>query len=91
MSMKKSKLAVSIEKALQKDSRTQDSGIEVIDDSGVITLKGFASDDAARDAASEIVQQHEGVISVINDLELDLEPNQPVPPSYIAPTSRGVS
>jgi len=71
MTIMKSTLAENIVKILIRDERTKNSAIEVMDHNGVITLKGTANSDEARDAAKDIAESHEGVVSVTNDIEVD--------------------
>jgi osmotically-inducible protein OsmY len=63
-----SELATNLSAALERDERTDDSQIEVIDNNGVVTLSGTALSQEARDAAGEIAQSFAGVLSVINDI-----------------------
>jgi len=55
------------------DERTKDYAIEVIDNNGVITLKGAVSSIESRQAAEEITESVEGVKSVINDISIEEE------------------
>jgi len=66
-----SELAIALDDKLERDIRTADSPIEVIDQNGVVTLCGCALSNEARAAAAEIAINHPGVLSVINDLEVD--------------------
>ena len=61
-------LTLALNDLLQRDERTVDSPIEVINEGGVITLTGNVYSHNARAAAAEIAGGHPGVISVINDL-----------------------
>ncbi len=84
----KSQLATRLEDALERDERTKDAQIEVMDNNGVITLAGFAPDDKTRQAAGEIAENFSGVSTVINDVELgseggDVRPVALPPPSMI--------
>lgn len=65
-----SRLARAMGDLLERDKRTADSQIEVIDNNGVITLIGVALSHAARSAAAEIVAHQPGVMGLINDLEV---------------------
>ncbi len=56
--------------ALEADPRTRLAVIEVTSDHGVVTLSGEVSSAEVRRAAEEIARQQEGVISVINALEV---------------------
>lgn len=59
-----------IEAALAEDPRTRDANFEVINQNGLITLKGRVKQPAVRDAALNITRQHESVIDVIGEIEL---------------------
>ena len=59
-----------VEAALEKDERTADYVIEVIDQDGLITLKGKVGSDEHAQAAEEIAKAQEGVIDVTNALVL---------------------
>jgi osmotically-inducible protein OsmY len=60
-----------VTEALVDDPRTTDAPIEVIDDQGVVTLDGAVASDEIREAAEQIARQQQGVINVINDLEVE--------------------
>lgn len=66
----KSQLAIKLEDILERDKRTGDAQIEVMDDNGVVTLTGHAPDDETRKAAGLIAEGQTGVTSVINDIAL---------------------
>ena len=66
-----STLALALDDLLTRDRRTTDSQIEVIDNNGVITLSGVALSQEARRVATEVASNHPGVLSVINDLDID--------------------
>lgn len=66
----KSKLAIKIADALERDKRTGDAQIEVSDNNGVVTLSGQAPDDDTRKVAGEIAGGFDEVTSVINDIAL---------------------
>lgn len=59
--------------ALESDSRIGEEAIEVLNDSGVVTLKGTVDSMPEREAAEEIAGRQPGVVSVINDLEVKLD------------------
>jgi osmotically-inducible protein OsmY len=61
-------LTIRLSEKLERDKRTGDSQIEVINESGVITLTGNADSHAARDAAFEIANSEPGIVSVFNDI-----------------------
>lgn len=67
-----------VHEALEQDKRTSKYTIEVINQNGLITLKGEVHNEKDRKAAVEIASQQNGVIKVIDELEiikLDKEPN----------------
>jgi osmotically-inducible protein OsmY len=63
-------LTQSVTKALIQDKRTKDAPIEVINQNGILTLKGHVKNDKIRKAAENIAMQQPGVISVINELKI---------------------
>lgn len=71
------KIQERVTRALNEDERTQDYGIEVISESGMVTLKGEVDSAEARQAAEEIAAEQEGVIEVINSLEFREEKRNP--------------
>lgn len=54
--------------ALLQDPTTQDCGIEVLDNNGIITLQGVVPSQEASDRAEAIAHAVEGVGTVINQL-----------------------
>jgi len=60
-------LQLAAQKAILDDPRT---GIEVLDDNGVITLRGNVPSRDVHKAAEKIVKDVSGVISVINSLDI---------------------
>jgi uncharacterized protein YrrD len=54
--------------ALFSDPRTRDAQIDVIQDRGVVTLCGQVKNVEMRNAAAEIVAQHVGAATVVNEL-----------------------
>jgi osmotically-inducible protein OsmY len=60
-----------VTEALVNDSHTADAPIEVIDNQGVVTLDGVVASHEVREAAEQVARQQEGVINVINDLEVE--------------------
>lgn len=66
-----SELAQRTREALTQDPRTRDSTIKVVDDNGVLTLRGTAVSIEARQAAEEIASRMPGVVEVINDLDVE--------------------
>lgn len=68
MPFSNSPLSSELNSILERDKRTADSQIEALDNNGVITLIGNALSNDARLAAAEIVENHSGVLSLVNDL-----------------------
>ena len=61
-------LAYRVRQALLSDPRTKGSTIEVINEAGVVTLKGTAPSLREREAAEEIASQQPGVQQVSNQV-----------------------
>ncbi|HSM55449.1 MAG TPA: BON domain-containing protein [Candidatus Sulfomarinibacteraceae bacterium] len=57
-----------VEAALADDPRTSDVVLDVIEERGVITLRGEVGDPQTRDAVQQVVAQVPGVLSVVNQL-----------------------
>ena len=57
-------------KVLAEDPRTQGLSIEVIDESGYITLEGAVPAEENRKTAAKIVGQQDGVIEVANNIKI---------------------
>ncbi len=55
-----------------EDDRDMDhyEGVEVLDNNGLITLRGTVPTREARDRAEAIVRQLDGVVNVINELDV---------------------
>jgi osmotically-inducible protein OsmY len=82
-----SEIAARVRTALTQDPRTAGVSIEVIDENGVITLRGKVNSEEASRATEEIARTQEGVIEVVNDLEIEqgeepLITPPPTPPQY---------
>jgi osmotically-inducible protein OsmY len=80
-----SELAKRARAALTTDPRTKDATIKVLDQNGVLTLEGTVPSEAACQASEEIVREQQGVIKVINQLQVSpvddpLAPSPPIPP-----------
>jgi hypothetical protein len=60
-----------ITSALEEDPRTELAVIEVINEYGLVTLKGQVDNQEISATAEKIAQQQPGVISVINALKID--------------------
>ncbi|MAT43575.1 MAG: hypothetical protein CL609_14655 [Anaerolineaceae bacterium] len=68
--MNTEELTRSVTKALVQDERTKEAAIEVINQNGILTLKGHVKNDKIRKAAENIAMQQPGVVSVINELRI---------------------
>jgi osmotically-inducible protein OsmY len=77
-------LSIALADELERDERTDDSQIEVINEGGVITLTGHALSHQARAAAAEIASNYPGVLSVINDITVG-DMDEPDGPRRIVP------
>lgn len=56
--------------ALKGDSRTHDCHIDVVNQRGVVSLRGIVPDGATREAAEQVARQQDGVITVINEISI---------------------
>lgn len=65
---------------LAEDDRTQDYAFEIIDESGLITIKGVVDSRQAKQAALEIIKKQKGVIEVVDEIELTAEPDENLSP-----------
>jgi len=61
-------IQLDVQTALMQDAQTQDYGIEVIDNNGIITLKGVVSSLEASERAEIIARDTDGVRAVFNEL-----------------------
>ena len=68
--MKENTLQLQVESALLQDRLTQDYGVEVLDNNGVVTLRGRVPSREVRDRAEAIVRSINGVTNVINELDV---------------------
>jgi len=59
-----------VQEALREVREMQDYGIEVLDSNGIITLRGTVPTREARERAESIVRDMDGVMSVINELDV---------------------
>ncbi|MFP4344192.1 MAG: BON domain-containing protein [Anaerolineales bacterium] len=69
----RTKLAREISRALEENELTADAGISVVDDGGVITLKGVVETYEIREAAESIAESFDEVVEVVNDLSVEEE------------------
>lgn len=68
--MKENSLQLQVESALLQDRLIQDYDIEVLDNNGIVTLRGVVPSREARDRAEAIVREVAGVTTVINELDV---------------------
>ena len=61
-------IQLDVQTALMQDAQTQDYGIEVIDNNGIITLKGVVPSLEASERAEIIARDTDGVRAVFNEL-----------------------
>jgi osmotically-inducible protein OsmY len=59
-----------IQEALMQDPRTKEYGVEVVDNNGVIILRGAIPSHEARDKVEMVVKEVPGISSVINELDV---------------------
>ena len=59
-----------VQTAFMNDHDMQNYGIDVLDNNGIITLRGTVPTRDARERAEAIVRDMEGVTSVINELDV---------------------
>jgi len=67
--MRENSLQLQVESALLQDRLTEDSDIEVLDNNGVVTLRGTVPNREARDRAEVLAREVSGVTTVINELD----------------------
>lgn len=70
--------------ALLADERTADYSIEAVDENGVVTITGTVPSAEVQEAAESITAEQEGVVEVINRIEVGEAPEReggtPPPP-----------
>jgi osmotically-inducible protein OsmY len=71
MTLQGSEIRQHVEAALEEDERTADYAIEVIEQDGLVTLKGQVGSANDKQAAKEIAAAQEGVIDVTNALVVE--------------------
>jgi osmotically-inducible protein OsmY len=59
-----------VQEALGEINELRDAQIDVLDSNGIITLRGIVPNVDARERAEAIVRGMDGVISVINELDV---------------------
>ncbi len=85
MTLTDSQILQKVRTALAEDERTGEAAIEAVEENGVVTLKGKVSSREVSQAAQEIAAQQEGVLEVVNDLEVVSEKDLPAPPATAIP------
>ena len=71
VTVRHSKVVERVATALEDEPRLRGATIDAVDENGVVTLTGTVSSEDVRHAAEEIAQQQEGVIQIINELQLE--------------------
>lgn len=71
-------LVLKAQEAILDDRRTKEHGIEILDDNGVITLKGSVPSQAEKEIAEKIIEKVQGVAGVINELEVRQATDMPM-------------
>ncbi len=59
-----------VQAVFSQDEEIRDSDIEVLDNNGIVTLRGSVPTRAARDKAEAVVRGMQGVVDVINELDV---------------------
>jgi osmotically-inducible protein OsmY len=63
-------LQTRVQRAIMDDSRTKDYAVEVMDNNGVIILRGAVPSREASTAVEMVAKEVEGVVSVINETDV---------------------
>ena len=63
-------LQTQIQRTLMNDSRTKEYGVEVLDNNGIVILRGAVPSREARDTIEAVVREVPGVISVNNEIDV---------------------
>jgi osmotically-inducible protein OsmY len=63
-------LQTRVQRALMDDSRTKDYAVEVMDNNGVIILRGAVPSREASTAVEMVAREVDGVVSVINETDV---------------------
>jgi osmotically-inducible protein OsmY len=66
-------LAHRVSLALKDDPRTRDAAIDAVEEGSTVTLTGTVASEEIRRAAEEITQQQDGVLQVINELQVEAD------------------
>jgi len=70
MNETRSDLQTRVQRTLMDDSRTKDYAVEVMDNNGVIILRGAVPSREASTAVEMVAKEVEGVVSVINETDV---------------------
>ena len=70
MNETKTDLQTRVQRALMDDSRTKDYAVDVLDNNGVIILRGMVSSREASTAVETVAREVDGVVSVINETDV---------------------
>jgi hyperosmotically inducible protein len=65
-----SSVQLQVESALLQDRLTEEADVDVLDNNGIVTLRGVVPSREARDRAEEIARTVPGVTTVINELDV---------------------
>ena len=63
-------LQTRVQRALMDDPRTKDYAVDVLDNNGVIVLRGIVPSREASTAVEMVAKEVEGVVSVINETDV---------------------
>lgn len=70
MTETKTDLQTRVQRALMDDSRTKEYAVEVLDNNGVIILRGAVPSREASTAIEMVAREVDGVVSVINETDI---------------------
>ena len=70
MNETKTDLQTRVQRALMDDSRTKDYAVDVLDNNGVIILRGMVPSREASTAVEMVAREVDGVVSVINETDV---------------------
>jgi len=70
MNQTMSDLQTKVQRALMDDTRTKEYGVEVVDNNGVIILRGAVPSREASTAVEMVAREVAGVVSVINETDV---------------------
>ena len=70
MNKTRTDLQTRVQRALMGDSRTKDYAVEVLDNNGVIVLRGIVPSREASTMVETVAREVDGVVSVINETDV---------------------